>query len=78
MKLIERPRCDEADERSDGLNVCGLCECRFTVREGEIVPTVVDVGSALHMTLGKALKEPWCPFCKKAHPGGNTCLGHHP
>jgi hypothetical protein len=21
---------------------------------------------------------PYCPFCKKNHKGGDTCLGHHP
>lgn len=20
----------------------------------------------------------WCPFCKKSHVGGDTCMGHHP
>lgn len=20
----------------------------------------------------------WCPFCKKRHVGGSTCMGHHP
>jgi hypothetical protein len=20
----------------------------------------------------------WCPFCKKPHVGGDTCMGHHP
>ena len=20
----------------------------------------------------------WCPFCKKKHPGGYKCMGHHP
>lgn len=20
----------------------------------------------------------WCPFCKKRHPGGATCMGHYP
>lgn len=20
----------------------------------------------------------WCPFCKKEHAGGATCMGHHP
>jgi len=29
--IIDCPRCDEGDERSIGLNVCGLCGCRFTV-----------------------------------------------
>jgi hypothetical protein len=23
-------------------------------------------------------KEPWCPFCKKHHVGGDACLGHFP
>jgi hypothetical protein len=23
-------------------------------------------------------REPWCPFCKQRHEGGDTCLGHHP
>lgn len=22
--------------------------------------------------------DPYCVFCKKNHPGGDTCLGHHP
>jgi len=22
--------------------------------------------------------EPWCAFCKRAHPGGDSCMGHHP
>lgn len=22
--------------------------------------------------------EPYCPFCKKRHAGGDTCMGHHP
>jgi hypothetical protein len=30
-KLIECPRCGEADERSAGTNRCGLCECEFRV-----------------------------------------------
>lgn len=25
-----------------------------------------------------ALDAPWCPFCKRHHVGGDTCLGHHP
>lgn len=25
-----------------------------------------------------AAMETWCPFCKRAHVGGDTCLGHHP
>lgn len=29
--LGECPRCDEADERSIGLNKCGLCGCEFIV-----------------------------------------------
>jgi hypothetical protein len=24
------------------------------------------------------LEEPYCPFCQKRHPGGDTCMGHHP
>lgn len=32
---IECPRCGEADERSIGLNKCGLCECEFSVVGGE-------------------------------------------
>lgn len=31
-KPIECPRCGEADQRADGVNVCGLCECRFFVQ----------------------------------------------
>lgn len=31
---------------------------------------VVDLGS------GKI--TPWCTFCKKAHAGGDTCMGHYP
>ena len=27
----ECPRCGESDDRSVGLNICGLCECRFVV-----------------------------------------------
>jgi hypothetical protein len=57
MDIIECPRCDEGDERHDGLNVCGLCECRFTVRRGQIVPTVVDVGDELHSVLRQALNQ---------------------
>lgn len=34
MPLVECPRCNEADERPFGHNVCGLCECRFWVRPG--------------------------------------------
>jgi late competence protein required for DNA uptake (superfamily II DNA/RNA helicase) len=30
--LIECPRCGEADERNEGTNQCGLCECRFFVQ----------------------------------------------
>lgn len=30
-KAIECPRCNEADERSVGMNRCGLCECEFFV-----------------------------------------------
>lgn len=22
--------------------------------------------------------EPYCPFCRKRHVGGDTCLGHYP
>jgi len=36
-ECIDCPRCDEGDERSEGLNVCGLCECRFYVKDGKIV-----------------------------------------
>ncbi len=25
-----------------------------------------------------AAKAVWCPFCKKEHVGGGTCMGHHP
>jgi len=21
---------------------------------------------------------PYCPFCKKTHEGGDTCMGHYP
>ena len=28
---VECPRCGEADRRSLGMNVCGLCECEFFV-----------------------------------------------
>jgi hypothetical protein len=28
---IECPRCGEADDRHEGINICGLCECRFAV-----------------------------------------------
>jgi hypothetical protein len=31
MAEIECPRCDEADERVQGVNKCGLCECEFYV-----------------------------------------------
>lgn len=24
------------------------------------------------------LAQPFCPFCKKNHAGGDTCMGHHP
>lgn len=27
---------------------------------------------------GQSSGEPYCPFCKKHHPGGDTCMGHHP
>lgn len=23
-------------------------------------------------------EQPYCPFCKKPHVGGDTCLGHYP
>jgi hypothetical protein len=23
-------------------------------------------------------KKTWCPFCKKSHIGGDSCLGHYP
>jgi hypothetical protein len=23
-------------------------------------------------------REPYCPFCKIRHAGGDTCMGHHP
>lgn len=26
----------------------------------------------------KRAKATWCPFCKKAHVGGDTCMGHFP
>jgi hypothetical protein len=41
-KTIDCPRCGEGDERPLGLNVCGLCECRFVVRaNGELfVPSM--------------------------------------
>lgn len=29
--FIDCPNCNEGDERNLGLNVCGLCECRFVV-----------------------------------------------
>jgi hypothetical protein len=22
--------------------------------------------------------EPYCPFCRRCHPGGDTCMGHYP
>ena len=27
---------------------------------------------------GYWIKQAWCPFCKRAHIGGDTCMGHHP
>ena len=29
--IVDCPRCGEGDERSIGVNVCGLCECRFSI-----------------------------------------------
>jgi len=29
--IIDCPNCNEGDDRSLGMNVCGLCECRFVV-----------------------------------------------
>lgn len=26
----------------------------------------------------RRVRLPYCPFCKKAHAGGDTCLGHYP
>lgn len=26
----------------------------------------------------KLEKVAWCPFCKKEHAGGATCMGHYP
>jgi hypothetical protein len=23
-------------------------------------------------------EEPYCPFCRTRHEGGDTCMGHHP
>jgi hypothetical protein len=34
VKEIECPRCGEADERPQGFNKCGLCECEFVVLPG--------------------------------------------
>lgn len=36
--IIDCPRCGEGDERSIGLNRCGLCECEFTVRRASMLP----------------------------------------
>lgn len=33
-KIVDCPKCGEGDERAVGLNVCGLCECRFYVKGG--------------------------------------------
>lgn len=38
-KIVECPRCDEADYRGLGVNVCGLCECQFWVtQDGKAIP----------------------------------------
>ncbi len=38
--------------------------------------------SRLRMSRGEIVsydhKGEWCPFCKKAHAGAATCLGHYP
>jgi hypothetical protein len=36
-KIVDCPGCGEGDERHFGINVCGLCECRFWVRAGRPV-----------------------------------------
>lgn len=41
IPLLECPRCDEADFRAIGPNVCGLCGFRFFVKRK--VPLVAEV-----------------------------------
>jgi hypothetical protein len=30
--FIDCPNCNEGDERTPGMNRCGLCECQFSVQ----------------------------------------------
>lgn len=45
------------------------------------VPITNDQGSAIIAEeCPRCLdeQEAWCPFCKKVHAGGSTCMGHYP
>jgi hypothetical protein len=51
---------------SDGVPMRAKCrDCEHLASGGE---TYIDGVKQL----------PWCPFCKKNHDGGDTCMGHHP
>jgi hypothetical protein len=34
--------------------------------------------AAIAKAEGRDGQEPYCPFCKRSHPGGDICMGHHP
>jgi hypothetical protein len=36
-KIVDCPKCNEGDYRYVGINVCGLCECKFYVKGGHVI-----------------------------------------
>lgn len=53
--------------------ITARCECGW-VSAGHFSSFAASVAFQGHQEANAG----WCPFCKKAHVGGDTCMGHHP
>jgi hypothetical protein len=56
-------------------------EAEYNLYKAQVGPTGLIFLLSDEMLEEKANSDEtivWCPFCKKEHAGGATCMGHHP
>lgn len=77
--LLPCPRCNRTEGLTREALQSGLksgyrrvrCDC------GYIGPGRNDTVQAVK-AFNRVKRDPYCTFCRKAHPGGDTCMGHYP
>jgi hypothetical protein len=77
--ITDKCRCQKCCPRraaSDMLAALRAVDDYFTKGLIDVLP-ITMVQAAIAKAEGRE-QEPYCPFCKTSHPGGDTCMGHHP